>query len=252
MDNLFSFKELRYKKPVLNTHFTKEDVFEINLPDTEPDAGRAVAAFALPLMRSKDAESGRMTVSGLSEVTVLFSPENGEGVRKVSVTREFSAFQDAPELDISSLLVADAAVSLCEARLLNSRKLQVRLELLFSFKAYDSETISLPDAMNSESVETLVSTAGVTLPAAVGEKTFTVTDSLSIPSANELLGSCVTFKIEDVRAVGSKAVVRGNALVRAVYISREKTVGTATLASPFSAKPNAKSNIGCVTYSPVL
>ncbi|MBQ2231355.1 MAG: DUF3794 domain-containing protein, partial [Oscillospiraceae bacterium] len=97
-------QELNYKKRVLFRTFTKEETFEVNLSETQPDAVRTICTTASPYMRTKDAENGRMSVSGSFDVSVLYASDAAPAINRISLTRDFSAFTECDEVTEGSQL----------------------------------------------------------------------------------------------------------------------------------------------------
>ena len=135
MELELKYQELNYKKRVLFRSFTREETFEVNLSETQPDAVRTICATASPYMRTKDAENGRMTVSGSFDVSVLYAADSAPAISRINLTRDFSAYAECDEISEGSQLTAEISVASAEARLINSRKLHVKVELLYTLSA---------------------------------------------------------------------------------------------------------------------
>ena len=235
MELELTYNEIAYKKRILCRKFTKEETFEVNLSETQPDAVRTVCATALPYMRSKDSENGRMTVTGACDISVVYAADSVPELSVITMSRDFSASAETGELDSESLLTADISVSACEPRLINSRKLLIKLELVFSMTAYADAAVKLPtDISDKDGIETLKASNRLRLPCSVNEKVFTITDSHSFAGIGKIIGSTLSFCADEIKKVGAKAVVRGSAKTRLVYITNSGSVAAQTVESPFS------------------
>lgn len=235
MELELKYQELNYKKRVLFRSFTREETFEVNLSETQPDAVRTICATASPYMRTKDAENGRMTVSGSFDVSVLYAADSAPAISRINLTRDFSAYAECDEISEGSQLTAEISVASAEARLINSRKLHVKVELLYTLSAYESASLSLPSGFaDPNGIESMTEITRFTAPASVNEKTFAITDEQTLSGLDDIAGAMVSFSVDDVRRVGAKAVVRGMAKTRIVYTQNSGYIAAKTLESPFS------------------
>lgn len=236
MDVILTKRELSYKKPVLRQIFTREETAEIIVPDALPDVLRIVGAAASPLLRSKDAETGKLTVTGVCDAAILYVPENADTVVRLGTSVQFSASREDPGITDSVLIVADVKSVSAEARMINSRKLVLKLELIYCVEAYETERLTVFDGAEGNEVQLLTGEESVTLPSSVTEKTFSITDSPSVKGerAAEILAAKVSFETGDVRVLGSKLVVKGDAMTSVIYNTQSAAMRSAHFRSPFS------------------
>ena len=235
MDNQLVFTEKLYKRPVLSRTFTKEDSGEFVIPDTEPDALRVVFACAAPYIRTKEAAAGRVSVSGVTELTVIYVPEGGKELRRVTSSVPFASSCEGEEISEFCQVAASVECAQCDGRIINSRKLGVHVELIYRIQVYSDGKITLPTGFSEpEGKETLTETLRLCLPACVTEKTVSLTDSPSAGGIAQVLASTVCLRNEDVRVVGAKAVVRGAAVTKSLCTMKNGEAEMVTTESPYS------------------
>ena len=127
MDLNLNEERINYISPVCKCRFTREETMEVIVPDSMPDILRVADADAMPFMRGKDADAGRMTVSGIADAVILYTPESGEGVKKLDISIPFSATCENAEITTDCLLTAIVTLSSIEAKAINPRKLLIKL-----------------------------------------------------------------------------------------------------------------------------
>lgn len=217
--------KLCFQKCVFKRRFTKEETVEVIVPDALPDVLRILDTDGTVYLRGKDCEAGRVTVSGISELTVLYVPESGRGVKRVNVDVPFSASADGDGITSDCLITAKLCLGSCDARTVNPRKLVVRAEVAVEAALYLPETVYNTSPREHEGVYYRSENMKLNLPAAVNEKTFIFTDEAHLPSAapaiGEILRASVSMFVESVKPVGSRAVVKGNAVTALLYESRD-------------------------------
>ncbi len=219
--------------------FVKEETIEVIVPDALPDILRIIDTDGVVLMRSKDAEAGRVSVTGVSELSVLYIPESGGGVRKLSASVPFAASAEGMEITADALITATAELTLADARTVNPRKIVVRAEVSVEAALYTPENFYNSAPAECQDIYFKTESRELTVPAAVNEKTFIFTDELKLPSGSpemgEILKSNVELKLESVKPVGSKAVLKGFAETKLLYALRDGSeLREDTFSSPYS------------------
>jgi len=233
-------KTITCKAPVVNKEFIREETVEINLPESMPDVVAVIDAKCTPFMRAKDAVMGRAEVSGVCDAAILFYTDASTEIQRLATEVKFlGACEDekiTPDCAISAQVVCVNA----DARMLNSRKLSLRFELMYSICCYDwAELGSVTIPEETGCLRFKGGTAKVTVPMGVGEKSFVLTDRVKVTAdggVGELMYYDTDFCVDDIRSVGSKAVVKGTADTRFAYRTGEdgSQLAVCSFKSPFS------------------
>ncbi len=135
MDLNLRQQTIRYMKVILSTSFTQEETMEMIVPDALPDILRIVDTNANVLMRSKEAETDRVSVTGQANVTVIYCPDGVSGVRKMDVNIPFTAASSGSGITSGCKISAKAALTSISSEMINPRKILVKLELLTKLHA---------------------------------------------------------------------------------------------------------------------
>lgn len=230
--------KLNYMKPVFRRRFVREETVEVIVPDAQPDILRILDTDGMAFLRSKDSNAGRVSVTGVAELTVLYVPESGSGVRKLSVNMPFSASAEGADITSELLITAKLSIASADARTVNPRKVVVRTEIVCEAALYLPQSVYNTSPRDREDVYFKTDSKSLRLPAAVNEKTFIFTDEAHLPAGaadiGEILRSSTTLWVESVKAVGSKAVLKGSAQTGVLYESRDGRMCRETVSTPFS------------------
>ena len=238
MELVFQENRLEYLSRILCETVTQEQTAELIMPDTYSDADRVVDAFGTALVRSEECSAGSAAVSGLVQVGVLIVTENEEVQRleaqlPFSVRKEFELPQD------ECTMQCRCAVRGVDARMLNSRKLLVRVNVSCTIAVYVSRrqmTYDMPEA--APTLQLKRTELPLRVPTALGEKSFVLNEEIELPAgrpALERLLKC-TYRTEvlEQKMVGSKAVFKGNLAVHMLYENPEGGLETWNSGIPFS------------------
>ncbi len=229
MDIYLSKEKINHVKSVLNASIPSEETMEMIVPDALPDILRIVDADATVFLRSKSTDPGRVTVTGVAAATVIYCGENESGVFKLELEIPFSAASSEGEILPSTRVTASVTVTSADASMINPRKIIARVNLLTNVTCYNDAEIAVASGMdedNDAEIELLTDSAEVDTTTGVREKTFVISDELTVPAANPPIGEILKYKVQlvpdDTKVVGNKLILRGTAYVSLLYRTAEE------------------------------
>lgn len=217
-------ESISFFRKLVDTCFNHEETMELIVPDTLPDVMDIVNTDGTVLLRSKEADIGKITVSGVVRTHIVYNPEGSRGLRNLMVQIPFSASVEGNDLSPSAKLVVKADLSSVDAKVINSRKLIARADVMLSISAFAEDELQITNGIADDTdIETLKTSAEVTPIVEVKEKTFSFSDELSFSSSKPPIGailkSSVRLAAEDLKTVGSKLIIKGNAYISVIYAS---------------------------------
>ncbi len=240
MDIRFKGVSLQHYERTLNTAVSQEDTVEMIVPDALPDVSDIIMTDGCSLIRGKDIHRSGVSVSGLSELVVLYKAEDGS-IGRLPVDIPFETEISFNVSDDNAKAVASVHLISGEGRILNSRKLLLRAEVCITVSVWTPETLRWAEEASAEGccVELKTERCVLRPVIAVEEKTFTAEDTLPLPAgkpqADSLLQAFAALQQEEAEQVGRKLVVRGTALVNALYRTVSDEVASADFRLPWSA-----------------
>lgn len=220
--------EAEINKKILSTaypsaDFTAEVLSEGDaiVPDAKPDIAEILLCEGRCSADKVEIQKGRVIFTGTASFTVLYKPENGEGVH--SVTAKFPFNHIAPSESVMpddkaffNFNVADAKCSL-----INSRKLSLKAVILISFTSYSELSVPLCSDILVPDAEMKRETVCTSSIGAHTRESFTVSDALEIPESKaspaEILLCRAEISDSTVKLVTGKAVIKGNLSVFHLY-----------------------------------
>ena len=200
--------------------FDREITVDAVLPDYCDDVSRIVRVDAHPSVRSKHAGALGARVEGSVTVCVIYVSDPGGALKSMSFTSDFEhAFERSEGLD--GTLRAEAEVTGLNCRLLNPRKLSVRIELSGRVRSYlVRESMAPSHAGEGDGVEFLRQRAGM-YSVLCGEGSSRMEESLTVPgdmpAVGEIIYASATLCTDDVKPLYDKAVVKFTANLKLVY-----------------------------------
>ena len=251
MEIVFEKKcEVRYRESVRLVKRIQESAESV-VPDTEEDIGRIAAVQSSVLLKSKDLSGRGVLVTGEARACVLCIDERRERISCVRLAKPFSAEFEVAELSGEEQTQISLAVAATDARLLNPRKLSVTFDLAAELSCYVPESVAVETALPGESCRGLhvrCTETELTLPNAVCEKSFVLNEQFPLPAGTgrpeRLVCEQAEIRADDCQLIGSKAVVKGRALIRIAWLGED---GSGPVQASFSAPFSQIIDIGAET-----
>lgn len=238
MELVFQEKEVECLQRVFCETVLSEQTADVIVPDAQPDILRVVDAFGTVLIRSTDCAARSASVVGTVLVGAIYVGENGE-VRQIRTQIPFAVRRDFTSQEDNCTLQCKCVLRSVDARVLNSRKLLVRVGLACTLTVYAQEkrrVYDLPEA--AENLQLKRTTLPLTLPLTLCEKSFVLNDELEVdgtkPAVENLLKCLCKAQIAEQKTLGDKAVFKGSLSVHALYEDGEGKLNTHDWTVPFS------------------
>ena len=225
----------------LETTVCQEETLESIVPDACPDVLRICETEGIVCLRDKVVQEGRLTLSGSVRASLLYLPDGGEGLRRMEVELPFTCPVEHPGLTPEWKVVAVPRVQGADARLLNPRKVLVRVSLAVWLQAcapVEEELCGGIQAPEEAGIQQLVEPWEACSIVCLGEKPFTFSDEIALsgskPEAEELLKSRVTLRCSESKVIGNKLIFKGESQLQFLYRSTAGALCTAEYELPFS------------------
>ena len=215
-------------RPVLRETKSAEETGEVILPDTCPDASQVIYAGGLAFLRSKELTEGRLSISaGVSGMALVETQEVGRPEVAEAYIPLTLRLED-PSLKPGMLVQVQLCLRGLDGHLVNPRKIMLRASVTAEIRVWSTAR---------KDICMLPCTAAVRCLAALGEKNYTVEDNVQLTPAGSIgriAGIQAMLRHTDARLTGTRAVLRGEAVLQVLYLTPEGTCGTGTATLPFS------------------
>ena len=222
------YKTTTVYQTVYSASVQHEETAEVIVPDAQPDILRFVETEAVAFMRTKEGDRGQVRVSGTAEAVVLYLPDGTTGVRKLETSVPFTVRADAPEMAAECLISAKVTVAGAEARMINPRKIMLRIDLLVEFSCCTETELKIAAGASDAdkaSAELLVSDTQAMMLSEVTEKTFLISDEVTVSGMREmnaeLLRTRVLLNPGETAAAENRILLKGEAVIELLYRSEE-------------------------------
>ena len=222
---------------------TVQETAETVVPDTNDDIGKIVSVRTNLLLKSKENTAQGVCVEGEAEAAVLYITESADAVSFVKLSRKFSLDFEVPEMTEEEQSHILLSLTEAQARIINPRKLSVTFSVTGALTVYAREPMLsqtlLPEKLSEKSIHVKRESREFSVVTAAAERTFAVSEQFSFPNGKaapeKLVSEKADFVISDTQVIGTKAIVRGELKVEAVYLSEAADCPMKTeFSAPFS------------------
>lgn len=239
MDISFENESLRYFEALPPAVCTHEETTEVIVPDAMPDVGSILMSDGIALLRGKEAQQDKLLISGVCELHILYMPEEGGSLRRLDLELPFEAACEYPGLTELARTAVSVSLMGAEARLLNSRKLLLRAEVLLSGCGYLPRQLRWNvNCAGGEALEVHRESRRICPITEVTEKTFSAGERFALPGGKlpveRILNTRVALQPEESSTVGAKLILRGSLTAELCYLSGDGQLTSADFRTPYS------------------
>ena len=181
MELAFEQKQRSCLKRTAHLSLAQEQTQELIIPDAMPDAARTLICYAEPELQSKTSRAGSLLVTGNLRASCLYADEAG-GLQLLTTDVPFTLKLESSDLQELTQSVVRCSVRSADSRLINSRKVLLRISVLVQADGYEpwtEEVRALTDAPACLQQKTQTYTNAV--PVETAERAFQVSEELNVP-----------------------------------------------------------------------
>lgn len=220
---------------------TQEETLETIVPDACPDILRIADVSGCPVMTGKQAKEDIALVSGSIQMNILYEPEGVGGLCKMEAALPFTCQLPVSGLTDSGKIIASVRLCHAEARILNPRKILLRVSLAVRLCVYCPCERRICCGICAGQTEHLCqkkTEAQDCFVCDVAEKPFNLDAQLRLKAGQGEDVHGLTLRMEPVckecRLIGNKLVFKGAAELVLLYQDGSQLFSTTRETVPFS------------------
>ena len=199
---------------------------EAVVPDVNDDIGQIVSVQSSVFLKSKEAFSKRICISGEVQSVLIYITEEDNQISSVKLSKTFDLEYEENAFDPDTRSQIRLKILNTEARIINPRKVSVFVELEGELKAFRTDSILVKTSLDDDPPEGLhIKRDGTKafFNALVTEKPFALSEQFSFdsnqPEPIRLLSQRVFINCAEPQKVGCRLILRGNIEVQVWYLT---------------------------------
>lgn len=234
---------------------------DFSLPDYCPDIQKILKCKVSPNISSRNISGDRLNIEGVSKVRVIYlDSENGK-IRCCENSVPFSCSLDMRCSPEGAIAVTNTKAQYVNCRAVSPRKLDIHGSFSVCAKVYDKKNLNISENICGKDIQQKISDMRVNNLIAMGQQQFSLSESIEMqdekPPAEMIINSDVKVILDDYKNMPNKTVVKGEAIVRILYIDDISSGNTEVLeykipVSQIVDVPGIDENSKCTVNATVL
>lgn len=226
------------------------------VPDSKPDILNTINTSGNVCIYKKEIMDGKTRIDGNVLTYIMYLADgNSDNVRGLNTGLDFSETINVPELETGMNVDITPTIKLIECKVLNGRKIGIKVTLEISMKVYSKEEVNIVTNMNDDNIQVLSQNMKVNSLLGEGSTKAFVKENISIPSTDnlaEILSAQMCLVDKDIKISYNKIIAKSEVEIKMVYLTEEGRICTTQSRLPlvgFIDMPNIKEeNICDTTY----
>ena len=192
---------------------------ELSLPEYMPEIIRIIKSCAEVKINSCGCTGERCTVDGECELRMIYTSDDGL-LYSFSQTRPFSRYCENRAFSNAEDVNASAEISYVSCRAVNPRRAELKAGVAIKVTAYSACAKSIASSGSSPEIQQKCKSFGAMSLGCRRTKGFSMSDVCEIGKggAQFLIGTNASAVLSDVRKIGSKLMLIGEAVTEICYV----------------------------------
>jgi len=210
---------------------------DIIVNDSKPDVLEIVNTSGIPCIYKKEVLEGKVRLDGSANVYINYIADDENGsVRTLNTVIDFSENIMLESCKIGMLVEENIKVGKIEYRILNGRKVNIRIHLEVSIKVYSKDEFQIVSNIETkEDLETFKGTKKIMNLVGEGKSKVFAKDTISIDQADEV-GEIMQLSIkmanEETKTSYNKVLSKTNMDVEILYLTEDNRINTVNASIP--------------------
>ena len=195
------------------------------VPDSKPDILNTINTSGSVCIYKKEVIDGKIRLDGNILTYIMYLADGGsDNIRGINTGLDFSETINIPELEEGMNVDVMPTVKFIECRVINGRKVGIKVTLELSMKIYTSDKIEIITDMNNENIQVLSETMKINSLFGEGETRAFVKENISIPSTDnlaEILSMQICLVDKDIKISYNKVLAKSEVEVKMAYLTED-------------------------------
>lgn len=253
--------EINTTKETLNVNKViceKKEIINIQgdmiVPDAKPDILNTINTSGNACIYKKEIMDGKIRLDGNILTYIMYLADGStDNIRGLSTGLDFSETINIPELEIGMNVDVMPTVKFIECRVLNGRKIAIKVTLEIAMKLYSKESIEIITELNDENIQILSQNMKVNSLLGDGTTKAFIKENISISSTDnlaEILSAQICLVDKDIKISYNKVLAKSEVEIKMAYLTEDGRICRIQSRLPlvgFIDMPNIKEENICET-----
>lgn len=253
--------EINTTKETLNVNKViceKREIINIQgdmiVPDSKPDILNTIATSGNACIYKKEVMEGKIRLDGNILTYIMYLADGStDNIRGLNTGLDFSETINIPELEIGMNVDVATTVKFIECKVLNGRKIGIKVTLEASMKVYSKDSAQIVTGIEDKNIQVLSQKMNVNSLLGDGVTKAFVKENVAIPNEDhlvEVLNMQICLVDKDIKISYNKVLAKSEVEIKMVYLTEDGRICTTQARFPlvgFIDMPNIKEENICET-----
>jgi len=195
------------------------------VPDSKPDILNTINTIGNACIYKKEIMDGKVRVDGNILTYIMYlADDSTDNIRGLNTGLDFSETISIPELEMGMNVDINPIVKYIECRVLNGRKIAIKITLEISMKIYSKELVEIVKELNDENIQVLSKNIKVNSLLGDGSTKASVKENISIPNTDnlaEILSAQICLVDKDIKISYNKILAKSEVEIKMTYLTED-------------------------------
>lgn len=253
--------EINTTKETLNVNKViceKREIINIQgdmiVPDSKPDILNTIATSGNACIYKKEVMEGKIRLDGNILTYIMYLADGStDNIRGLNTGLDFSETINIPELEMGMNVDVATTVKFIECKVLNGRKIGIKVTLEASMKVYSKESAQIVTGIEDKNIQVLSQKMNVNSLLGDGVTKAFVKENVAIPNEDhlvEVLNMQICLVDKDIKISYNKVLAKSEVEIKMAYLTEDGRICTTQARFPlvgFIDMPNIKEENICET-----
>lgn len=209
---------------------------DIIVPDSKPDILSTINTCGNVSIYKKEVLDGKIRIDGNINTYIMYLADNeSDNVRGINSSFDFSETLMVPECKQDMTVWLDASVKTIDAKVLNGRKLSLKIGVEVQIKVFSREDVEIVNKINDDNIQVLEKNISLNSQVGEGNNTAFVKDTISIDNGDtlaEILKADIKLVDKDIKLSYNKVLAKAEAQIKVMYLTEDGQIKSITSRIP--------------------
>lgn len=207
------------------------------VPDIKPDIINEVSTNGTVCIYKKEVMDGKIKIDGCINAYVIYLADDEQSqIRSMNTNLDFSQTIDFKELKVGMTVQSNINIKSIECRVLNGRKVNVRVILDIDLKSYSNEELEfMKEVEGIKDIQLLNENFNVNSLLGVGNTKVYAKDTVVIDNIDEIaeiMKVNVDIQNKETKISYNKVLIKADQIIKIMYLSIDNRICTKTTSIP--------------------
>ncbi len=199
------------------------------VPDSKPDILNTICTSGVISIYKKEVLDGKVRIDGNINTYVMYLSEDTNGkIRSLNPSLDFSEIIAVPNCMENMNLQIDSNLKSIECKVINGRKISVKVAVEFNLKLYSDEEVEvINNILNQENIKLLRKETKVNSLLALKENKIYAKDTILIDNTDnlaEILKANISIVDKDIKLSYNKILAKSEAEFKIMYLTEDNQI----------------------------